>query len=408
MSVAAAPMKDSVQTVVIGAGIAGCSIAYHLAQRGYTDLLLVDRASIAEPWGSTGHAPGLLAQISSSPAMTKLAQCSADLYRRLPKENSAYSQVGSIEVARNDATLRRFHDKLRRGDAAGIDAKLIDVRELKAMMPLMNVDRLAGAVYVPSDGVLDARRALAGIAAEVVSAGIEIRQRTTVTSIEIVAGKVTAVVTDRGRIACERVVVAVGIWGAEFTKALGVSLPLFPVQHPYVYTEPLQAWRGETCEAVYPLVRDLDHVVYYRQHGERMGYGWYSHTPLTVDMNERKHAELPFIDAAFNESLNLELFPFLKSMTVSHRLNGIFSMTPDGAPLLGPLDGFDGLWLAQAVWVTHAGGVGKVMAEWLHEGCGTFVDTAPFDCNRFANDDLDVQRDRSLALYNDIYHWPAV
>lgn len=403
----ASSAEHSAQTVIIGAGIVGCSIAYHLAAKGYKDMLVVDRASIDRPAGSTGHAPGLLAQISASPVMTALAKISAVLYTALPPEKPAYSAVGSIEVARDNTMMRRFHDKVRRGTEAGIDAQILDVAGIKQLMPLMNVDSLIGGVFVPSDGVLDARRALAGLATEIRKAGVEIRDETTVTGIETVAGKVVAVVTNKCRIECERVVVAVGVWGAELMKKLDVEIPLFPVQHPYIYTEPLAEWRGETKEAVYPLVRDIDHLTYYRQHGECIGYGWYNHTPITANMAELKQADMPYDDTVFREALNLDLFPFLEKTPVAHRLNGIFSMTPDGLPLLGPLDGFDGLWLAEAVWVTHAGGIGKVAAELMLDGHSTTVDARQFDANRFAGVDVSQVRKRSLELYNDIYHWPA-
>ena len=398
---------NSAQTVIIGAGIVGCSIAYHLAARGYTDMVLVDRSPMEDPAGSTGHAPGALVQILTSPDMTKLAQISAALYASLPADNPAYSAVGSIEVARDEATMRRFRDKVRRGKEAGIDAQILDAQGIKRLMPLMNVDGLLGGVFVPGDGVVDARRALSGLAAEVTRAGVDIRDRTTVIDVEMKAGKVSAVLTDRGRIECERVVVAVGVWGAELMKELGVDLPLVPVQHPYIYTEPLPEWQGETKEAAHPLVRDLDNVVYYRQHGERIGYGWYSHAPLAADMGNLQRAELPYDVAVFDESLDLSLFPFLEKTPVASRLNGIFSMTPDAFPLLGPLDGFDGLWLAEAVWVTHAGGIGKVAAELLLDGHSTTIDARQLDANRFATLSRSQARDRSLELYNDIYRWPV-
>jgi glycine/D-amino acid oxidase-like deaminating enzyme len=276
--------RDFVHTVIVGAGIVGCSIAYHLAAKGFKDVVLVDRAQTGHPLGSTGHAPGLLAQISSSSTMTELARLSVGLYSALPSDQPAFCRVGSIEVARDEAMLRRFQDKVQRGARADIEARIVGAQDLEKLVPNMDVQGLLGGLYVASDGVLDARRALHGLTHEIVRSGIEIRDLTTVRAIETTAGKVVAVVTDKGRIECERVIVAVGIWGADLMKGLGVELPLFPVQHPYVYTEPLSDWRGETRESAQPFVRDIDNVVYYRQHKERMGYGWYSHEPLTFDM----------------------------------------------------------------------------------------------------------------------------
>jgi len=337
--------------------------------------------------------------------MTRLAQLSAELYRALPPENPAFLQVGSIEVARNEVTMRRFQDKVLRGAEASIEVHLLDTPELKALMPLMNVDGLIGGISVPSDGVLEPRRALMGLAQGISRAGVQVQSGTTVTSIEREHGKVVAVVTDKGRIPCDRVIVAVGIWGAAFLEKLDIELPLFPVQHPYQYTEPVAQWRDETREATHPFVRDLDNVTYYRQHGSRMGYGWYSHDPLGADMAALKQAELPYDDKLFKASLGLDLFPFLNDVPISRSINGIFSMTPDGLPLLGPVEAVDGLWLAEAVWVTHAGGIGSVAAEWLLEGHASAVDTQPFDPRRFGQSSFAQLKAQSFALYNDIYQW---
>jgi len=397
---------DSAETVIVGAGIVGCSIAYHLAQRGYDDAIVIDRGTLATPLGSTGHAPGLLAQISPSPVMTELARYSAELYAKVPTNNPAYRAVGSIEVTRDPANLRRFRDKIQRGQATGIRAEALSSDEIKRRVPFMNVDNLAGGVLVPSDGVLDANRALKGLAEHAQAAGISFQENTVVSNIENRNGKVVAVVTDKGRIECRRVVVAVGIWGAELMKCLALEIPLFPVQHPYVYTAALKELADAMPEMNYPLIRDIDNVTYFRQHGTGMGYGWYNHTPMSANMVGLGGADIPYRKTDFEETLELGLFPFLRNARVKRRLNGIFSMTPDGGPLLGEIGSISGVWLAQAVWVTHAGGVGKLMSELLlgHEAS---VDVTNLDANRFHGVESQMLKERALCLYNNIYDWPV-
>lgn len=399
---------DTIETVIIGAGIVGCALGVALVRRGYKDFVIVDRASVDAPVGSTGHAPGLLAQISASAELTALARRSVALYSEVPHARPAFSPVGSIEVARNEATMRRFADKLRRGEQAGIAAQLLTPRDIERLMPLVDASGLVGGVFVPGDGVLDARRALRGLADEIRAAGVPIREGTAVRGFVRKGGRLAAVQTETGAIACGRAVVAAGLWGASLLQAADIALPLHPVQHPYLTTEPLAALRGRTEEASLPLVRDLDHLTYYRQHGECMGYGWYNHAPLAADATRMATAELPYPEDAFQAALRLDLLPVLRETPVRHRLNGVFSMTPDGLPLLGPLRQLPGLWSAEAVWVTHAGGVAEVMADLLLAGRTSLLDASRLDANRFASLDGAAGQDRSLRLYNDIYHWPAV
>lgn len=400
------PSHDHVDTVIIGAGIVGCSTALALAQAGFTDVLLIDRSRIETPAGSTGHAPGLLGQISASLDLTELAKRSTALYRGLRGVGTVHTAVGSIEVSRSAKAKARFENKIRLGEAAGIEARLVDNDELCSLLPAIEARDIAAAVFVPEDGVLEARRALSAIATGVRQAGIEIRESTEVHAIVVERGKVVGVETADGRVTCSRVLLAVGIWGTSFLSALDVRFPLFPVQHPYIYTEPLPWLSPNGSEATLPFVRDIDRLTYYRQHGNRFGYGWYNHPPALANMLHKRDSVLPYRNELFKPSESANLFPFLKEAPVQSRLNGVFSMTPDGLPLLGALRGFEGLWVAEAVWVTHAGGLGQAIAELLLQGTTNIIDAGSFDPNRFANDSLESACARSLSLYNDIYQWP--
>ena len=197
-----------------------------------------------------------------------------------------------------------------------------------------------------------------------------------------------------------------GIWAVAL-ETLGIYFPLVAVQHPYVFTEPQPLLSAIAGKAARPLVRDVDNSLYLREHGDRLGFGWYNHPVLTADPSVMTRADLPFPDRGFSEYVDWELFPFLENASFSRRLNGLFSMTPDGDPMVGQIAGWDGLWVAEAVYVTHAGGVGKMVADQLLGRASAF-DDAKLQLGRFHERDREAERRRSLALYNQYYDWLAV
>jgi len=395
---------DQAETVIIGAGIVGSSIAYHLSEMGYFDALVVDAGSLDEPPGSTGHAPGLLGRLSPNKTLTAMADYTADLLGAVPQNNPALTRVGSVEVARDQGMLSILEHKLECAKEYGIEAEMITVKQLKELVPYMDTGSLIGGLWVPGDGALNARRALKTLQNVSETKGIRFRQNLKVIGFRKLRDGKTGIETSQGLIACDKVVVAVGIWGRELLESINVKLPLFPVQHPYVYTEPMEILSDSDHEAKRPLVRDLDHVLYLREHNNRFGYGWYNHRAATVDVGSLSKADIEFPEKGFLDAINYDLFPFLKEVPLSKRLNGIFSMTPDGAPLMGRVHENLNVWVAEAVWVTHSGGVGKSMAEMLLQGESSF-DVSEFGPGRFNEKDYKSCRDESLRLYNDIYSW---
>jgi dimethylglycine oxidase len=394
------------EIVVIGGGIVGCSIAYHLALLGCHDVVVLDSGSLAEPRGSTGHAPGLIGQVAPSAVLTSLARYSTDLYSRLPHEQPAFSRVGSIEVARTDARLVEFRNKAAYAAHLGIAAELISVERIHEIVPFMDTRKLVGGLFVPTDGVAAAVRALSALASRSVASGVQVLEHVTARGIRTSNGRVQGVQTPQGDIECQQIVVAAGIWGSHLLqKTIGSRLPLFPVQHPYLKTAPLTELSAFTEHDLYPLVRDIDNRVYFRQHGRRLGFGWYSHTPAVADVGESSAAELPYVASIFNDRPNFSLFPFLEHAPITYQINGLFSMTPDGLPLLGEHSEVRNLWLAEAVWFTHAGGVGKLMADLIMEGRSPF-DWRGLDVRRFDGTDREAWQSTALDLYTRIYDWP--
>ena len=390
-------MKTDASVVVIGAGIVGCSTTYHLAKLGWKNIVVVEQGPLFATGGSTSHAPGLVFQTNSSKTMTKMAQYTVELYSQLStEEGPAFYPVGGIEVAYTEARMAELKRKLGWAKSWGIeDACLLTPTEVKTKVPLMDETKILGAYYVPSDGIAKALRASEAMANYAKEAGAaEFYGHTTVVDVEVVEGQVKAVMTDQGRIETDKVLVCAGIWGPRVGRMVGEIIPLTPVQHQYVTTEPISALSGETEEVRLPMVRHQDHSMYFRQHGESWGIGSYQHEPLLVDPdNILPYAEAPVMPSVkpFTEEhftaaweSTKELFPALANAELDSKMNGMFSFTPDSGSVVGESLKAKGFWVAEAVWVTHGGGGGKVVAELMTTGTPSF-DIHEMDIHRFSD-----------------------
>lgn len=401
------PAIAEAETVIIGAGIVGCALAFHLARMGHRDVLVLDRgAGLLEPLGSTGHAPGLLCRNSPSPAMSAMADHTAELLSELPLGNPAMTRVGSLEVTRDPGRAAEMQRKLRTAAANGLEARAVSPQEIGALVPYLDAGRLAGGVFVEGDGGVDVRRALRALHDEAAGLGAGFRWGTDALGFVTDGSRVTGVTTTGGTVACRRAVVAVGIWGRVLAGTLGIDLPIVPVQHPYLTTAPLPFLAGAAAEVSRPIVRDLDRMFYLREHEDRLGFGWYNHGPRDCDVRALRRADMPYPERGFDEAVDHGLFPALRDAPIAHRLNGIFSMTPDGGPLLGEVPGRPGLWVAEAVWITHAVGAARSVAE-LILGRQPGTDVSRFGPMRFGSQNVEKGRQESLRLYNSIYAWPT-
>ncbi len=378
-------MKAEVRTeaavVVIGAGIVGCSTVYHLAKLGWRNIVVVEQGPLFATGGSTSHAPGLVFQTNASKTMTQLAKYTVELYSQLSTaEGPAFYPVGGIEVAYTEERMAELHRKLGWAKAWGVeDARLLQPADVKAKVPLIDETKILGGYFVPTDGIAKALRASEAMATDAIEAGAaDFYGHTTVQDIEVVAGQVNAVLTDKGRIETDKVLVCAGIWGPRIGRMVGEVIPLTPVQHQYVQTGPIPALAGTTEEVVQPMVRHQDHAMYFRQHGDCWGIGSYQHEPMLLDPeNILPYAEAPVMPSVrpFTEEhfaaawqSTTELFPALATAELTAKMNGLFSFTPDSGSVVGESAKTKGFWVAEAVWVTHGGGVGKVVAELMTTG----------------------------------------
>ena len=386
-------MQSQARLIIIGAGIVGCSVAYHLTRRGWRDIVVVDQGPLFDTGGSSSHAPGLVFQTNASKLMTTLAKDTVKLYSGLELEGQpCWYGVGSLEVAYTAERWQDLHRKLGFAKSYGLEAGLISPQEVHDLVPLLNPGAIHGAYHVPSDGIAKPVRAAEAMSRYAQDHGAAFYGNTTVTDIIVKAGRVHGVETTAGRITAEMVLICAGIWGPRVGHMAGVSIPLMPVQHQYARTAPLPALQGETREVVHPIVRHQDFAMYFRQEADSYGIGSYRHEPLPVEPDDilspaqakRAPAMMDFTPEHFTVARRAagELFPALRDLELTDAFNGMFSFTPDGLPILGESPQVNGLWVAEAVWITHGGGVGNVVAEWMTNGV-TSLDLREADYNRF-------------------------
>ncbi len=402
------------RAVIIGAGIAGCSVAYHLTKLGWREIIIVDQGPLFETGGSTSHAPGLVFQLNASKTMTGFARYTVDLWSRMELGGQPCARpVGSMEVAWTPERLTDLKRKHGFGLAWGVDCHLLSPDETRARFPLLS-DRILGALYVPSDIQTKATRSAEAMARAAEQGGAQFFSGIKVTGFGAAAGRISAVQTTHGDIQTDLVVAATGIWAPKVGGMAGVPIPLSPMQHLYAVTDPLPELAGAAEEISLPLLRHQDKAMYFRQVGESIGIGSYQHEPLLLDaadlpdqaVNGLPPAERPFPSAHFEAAMAAtdELLPSLKGVGLSRTLNGIFSFTNDGFPVLGESPHLPGFWSAQAVWITHAGGVGKAVAEWIVEGEPT-TDLHECDIRRFHAHALSrpYVRARAAQQYREVY-----
>jgi len=366
-------MEKEAKLVIIGAGIVGASAAYHLTKLGWKDIVVVDKGPLFHTGGSTSHAPGLVFQTNGSRTMSKFAQYTVQLLNDLHTEDHpTFYPVGGVEVAHTPERWQDLHRRHGWAQAYGMKSSLLTPEAVTEHIPFLNPEVIHGGLYLPSDGDANAVNAVEAMAAYTREQGaVTYYGETEVTGFETTSGRVTQVLTDQGPIEAQMVLLATNIWGPVLSDQLGIDLPLMAVEHQYLISEPLEELAGETREIVHPILRHQDFSMYFRQHQDAYGIGSYKHEPLLVDPYQvGQDALRPFTAADFKSAhaAAKELLPPLQGVDYPTTFNGMFAFTVDGYPIMGQAPGWDNVWTAVGVWVTHAGGVGKAIAEWMDAG----------------------------------------
>ncbi|OMH31500.1 FAD-dependent oxidoreductase [Tersicoccus sp. Bi-70] len=430
MSPAGAPSRGK-RVVIIGAGIVGANLADELAARGWTDVTVIDQGPLPLTGGSTSHAPGLVFQINTSRTMTKLATYTVEKLTGL----DAFAAVGGLEVATTPERLAELHRKHGWGRSWGVDATLVDPIEAGRRFPLLDADRVLGALHIPSDGLASAVRAVDALIARAGARGVRFVGSTRVTGVDVRDGRVRGVrvipaggapgagAADRASggvedtVDADVVVSCAGFWGPQVGDLVGLSVPLLPMAHQYVTTTPLPDLaavpRPAGVDAVLPMLRHQDRDLYYRQWGTTIGIGSYAHRPIPVDPAEIARTDpaavtpdampsrLDFTPEDFEPSWkeSVELLPALGAAGIADGFNGVFSFTPDGGSLVGESPQARGFWIAEAVWVTHSAGVARSVAQILVDEHPE-VDLHELDLARFEAVQLDAAYVRETSSQN--------
>ncbi|MBW3601239.1 MAG: FAD-dependent oxidoreductase [Actinobacteria bacterium] len=408
-------MRSEARAVVIGAGIVGCSVAEHLTRLGWRDVAVVDQGPLFRTGGSTSHAPGLVFQVNPSQTMTRLAGYTVRRLAELRHDGQpCFEAVGGVEVATTPQRWQWLRIKHGLATSWGVESELITPRQVAEKVRLLEPARIHGGLHVPSDGIARALWAVEAMADLARSRGARFHGDTEVTGIEVSDGRVRAVDTSRGRIETSCVVCCAGMWGPAVGRMAGVPIPLVPMQHQYVRTAPVAELAGATGEVDEPILRHQDSSLYFRQHRDRYGVGSYQHTPLPVAVEDLATpgeeavapSVMPFTENDFKQPWAdaQELLPPLRGVGIEQPLNGLFSFTADGMPLIGESRKVRGFWVAEAVWITHGPAVGKATAEWMVEGTPG-VDLRECDLHRFerfAHSPAYVH-DRAWQQYDEVY-----
>jgi glycine cleavage system aminomethyltransferase T/glycine/D-amino acid oxidase-like deaminating enzyme len=360
---------ERARVVVVGGGITGTSVAYHLAKAGWTDTVLVEKGELTS--GSTCHAAGLVTQFNPSPTMMRFRRYSVELYREL----GVFETVGSLRIGSTPESLKELQRGASRARAIGLDVEILPPEEAVRLMPAASAESLYGAVWIPSDGAVDPHTATYALANAARELGVRFFTGRRVTGVELgLDREVRSVETDQGPIETECVVNACGIWAPQVAAMVGVFTPSVPVDHQHIA---LAAVPGHELARELPCFRDTDNLVYGKAEAGGMLFGGYEANPVARWEDgvpwEHGSVSLPPDEERFRPLMEgaIRRFPFLADAGMVALVCHPDAMTPDGNPLLGPVPGVRGFWLAAGLSLNGfggAGGMGKTAAELITAG----------------------------------------
>lgn len=383
-------IQDKAKVVIIGGGVIGCSVAYHLSKLGWSDVVLLERKQLTS--GTTWHAAGLIGQLRASANMTKLAKYTQELYFDLEKEtgvSTGFKRVGSISVALTNERMEELKRSAAMARAFGVDVEEISPREIQKRYPHINLERVVGGVFLGKDGQGDPANIALALAKGARQLGAKIHERVTVKKVFKNQNKVTGLEWidqngDRGHIACEEIVNCAGMWGHSVGKMLGANIPLHACEHFYIVTEPI----AELTQL--PVLRVPDECAYYKEDAGKMLLGAFEPNAKPWGMSgisdDFEFDQLPEDFEHFEPILEMAInrLPMLEKAGIHTFFNGPESFTPDDAYHLGRTPEMENVWVAagfNSIGIQSAGGAGMALAQWMQDK------EKPFDLG-----DVDVSR----------------
>jgi len=406
-------VADAARVVIIGGGVGGTAIAYHLAHMGWTEVVLLERSELTS--GSTFHSAGLVGQLRASPTLTRMMVDSVDTYRQLQAETGVdpgWREVGSLRLASSPERMEELRRQAGWAKAYGLEMALVSADEAQARFPLMSTEGVLGAAWLPTDGYLDPSGLTQALAAGARERGVDIRTRTRVTAVAVSGSRATGVETDAGPIQAEVVVNAAGMFAPEVGRLAGVTVPIIPFAHQYLVTEAVD---GVTPDL--PQLRDPDHLVYFRPEVAGLVMGGYERDPaawgldgIAPDFNGKL---LPPDWPRFEEISRgaVHRVPAMATAGVRQLINGPEGFTPDNEFILGETE-VRGFWVAagfSAHGIAGAGGMGRQVAHWIVDGEPEY-DLWKMDIRRFgaqyrSRAVVQARATENYATYYDI-HYP--
>ena len=409
-------LPNNTKVVVIGGGVAGCSVAYHLAKFGWKDTVLLERDQLTS--GTTWHAAGLVGQLGATATITKLRKYSLNLYKELEKKtelSTGLKQNGAITVA---SSKERLQELLRQATSAqlfGVNVEVLDKQQIKKLYPVINDDNILGGVYMPEDGQADPVGVTNVLAKAARMEGAQIFEKTPVTKILVNNNKISGVETSKGVIDCEYVVLATGMWSRQIGEDIGVSVPLYPNEHFYIITEPMKDLPKNL-----PVLRDYNDCLYLKEDAGKMLVGIFepgaknAFKEKGIVPNDFSFGEFPDDFDHFEPYLekSFKRLPILENAGIRKFFSGPESFTPDTQYLLGETAEVSNLYTCcgfNSIGIASSGGAGRVTAEWMINGYMN-EDLYSLDIKRFQkfHSSKKFIMNRVTETLGDLYgmHWP--
>jgi 4-methylaminobutanoate oxidase (formaldehyde-forming) len=404
------------KVVIIGGGVAGCSVAYHLAKFGWKDTVLLERDQLTS--GTTWHAAGLVGQLGATATITKLRKYSLNLYKELEKQtelSTGLKQNGAITVASSKGRLQELLRQATYAQLFDVNVEVLDKQKIKNLYPVINDQDILGGVYMPDDGQADPVGVTNVLAKAAKMEGVQIFEKTTVAKILINNNKITGVETNNGKIDCEYVVLATGMWSRQIGEDIGVSIPLYPNEHFYIITEPMKDLPKNL-----PVLRDYNDCLYLKEDAGKMLIGIFEPGAKNAFKDEGRvpnnfsFGEFPDDFDHFGPYLekSFKRLPILETTGIRKFFSGPESFTPDTQYLLGETSEIKNLFTCcgfNSIGIASAGGAGRVTAEWMINGYMN-EDLFSLDIKRFQkfHSNKKFIMNRVTETIGDLYamHWP--
>jgi glycine cleavage system aminomethyltransferase T/glycine/D-amino acid oxidase-like deaminating enzyme len=373
------------RAVVIGGGVAGCSVAYHLALLGWDDVVVLEQHELGE--GTSWHSAGFVGQLRSTVSQTRMIMYSAALYERLGSETGldpGWRRVGGLRIAAGDERVSELRRARSMALATALELELVSAAEAAELVPMLDTTNIRAAAWIPGDGYLDPELLVAALGDAARSRGVQIHTGVRVRGLDVADGRISAVATDQGTIAAELVVNAAGAAAGTVARLAGARVPVVPMRHQYALTDPIEGVGPEMAT-----VRDPDRIVYFRPKDGGLLVGGYAREPITEPLDDplmRARTLYQEDRGRFAESWAgaQALLPVLRGSEPPRFICGPEAFTPDGEFVLGETE-VDGLWVAAGFCVhglAGAGGVGRIIAEWITSG-EPEEDVSGMDIRRF-------------------------